>query len=400
MNKQDAALFSDYAKLVSQGTVDRMKALGHDFIPTSVEGPYVFHGKKRHLDATCAAGIYNLGRRPPELAEALRSAMYVADQGNFPMISREKSALAEKLAQFTPGDLECAIYSVVRGETVEFACKLARGFTGRKELLAPPGSWFGETGFALSLSERADKEVYAPLIPETRVAPLDDLSTITDRTAAVLIEPVQAENGCRVFDDEFLRTLQARCRQTGTLLIFDETQTGFGRTGKKFACETSGVIPDALIVGEALGGGMFPIAATIITQKLNRFMNDHPMIHLSTFGGSDLGCAVALRAMELYESKAPWSNAEKLGTLLLERLAKVGGPVKSVRGSGLLLALETTNEKTAIAFCKGLAKQGVLAWPGEVDKQSVLLRPALTITEQDADSLIEAVEKTAAALSK
>ena len=364
-----------------------LAAIGHDFREVKREGVYLWaEDGTRYLDCVSGGGIYNLGRRVPELAEALRDAMHTADQGNFPMISVEKAALGEALASFVPGALECALFSVMRGETVEAACKVARGVTARPGLVSVDGAWHGQTGFAMSLSERNDAADFGELIPETHRMPWGDLdaarATVNTTTAAVIIEPVQAENGCRVADPVYLRGLADLCRERGALLIVDETQTNFGRTGVPFAFEAAGIQPDMLLLGEALGGGMFPIAATLMTQRVNAWLNKHPLIHLSTFGGSDIGCRVARRALALYTERMPWEKAKAMGVKLKTAL--------NANGEGLLLAVTCASPEAALATCKQCAERGVLVLPGEVATNTVVVRPPLTIGDAEVETIIEA----------
>ena len=394
------ALPNDTERLFAKGRTELLRRRGADFLEGRREGAYVCdEAGKRYLDCAGGAGTFNLGRRHPELAEALKTAARNTDQGNFPIISREKAELAEALAHFTPGGLECAVFSVVRGEAMEFACKVARGFTGRQELLTVDGGCYGQTGFAMSLSARTDRDAYAPLIPQTGTIPFGDTAAaekaIGPNTAAIILEPIQAENHCQKASSEYLKSLATRCCATGALLVLDETQTGFGRTGAKFLCEALGVIPDLLILGEALGGGMFPIAATMLTQRVNAFMNDHPMIHLSTFGGHDAGCLVALKALEIYERERPWENALVRGTALkkgIEALShEEGSPIAGVAGEGLLLSLDMGTEARAEALCREAAAKGLLLAPGEVSKQCVVLRPSLLLSEEETDEILSAL---------
>jgi acetylornithine/succinyldiaminopimelate/putrescine aminotransferase len=384
----------------------QQRAHGRALLEGRREGPWLFdESGRRYLDCVASEGIYNLGRRHPELVDELRRAMHETDQGNFAMVSEEKAALAEALAGFCPGELECAVFSVVRGEAVDFACKLARGATGRSELVTVDGGWLGETGFALSLSQRPDRDHFAPLIPEIRVIPADDLeaarAAISGRTAAVVLEPIQAENGCRRIDAAYLRAVQRLCQRNGAALVLDETQSGLGRTGLRFACQHADVIPDVLVLGEALGGGLFPIAATLFTQRLNRFLNEHPLLHLSTFGGSDLGCRVALRALQIYERERPWSNAATAGRALLRGLGELRGShpeLRSVEGQGLLVALDLGDAERARALCRRLADHGVLAAVGRVARHTVLLRPSLLVEEEHLELIVKGVEAALDAL--
>lgn len=381
-----------------------LESLGHGFLEGRREGVWVWDTQgKRYFDAVSGAGTFNLGRRHPDLAEALRRAMRETDQGNFPMVSIEKTALAEALAQFVPGPLDCSVFSVMRGEAIEFACKVARGYTGRAQLVGADGGWYGQTGFALTLSEREDRDLYGPLIPETARIPFGDLDAaakgITSATAAVIIEPVQAENHCRTAPPEYFKGLEQLCRDHGALLVFDETQTNFGRTGSRFAFESCGVSPDLLVLGEALGGGMFPIAVTMLTQQVNRFMNTHPLIHMSTFGGTDVGCRVAAKALELYGALKPWENAVQRGGRLLRRFealaARTDSVVRGVRGGGLLFSLDLGDPLSAKAFCRNAAEAGLLVLPGEVARHTVVIRPSLLLNEAEAEFLAATVETCA-----
>ncbi|MFP4501408.1 MAG: aminotransferase class III-fold pyridoxal phosphate-dependent enzyme [Candidatus Hydrogenedentota bacterium] len=356
---------------------------------------------RRFIDGVCGAGAYNLGRRHPDLAEALREAMHATDQGNFPMISAEKAALAEDLARFVGGGLECAVYSVTRGEAMEVACKVARGVTRRKRLLAVQGAWHGDTGFALSLSHRdPGAPDFGPLIPEVDTIAFGDIDaanrSIRRDTAAVFLEPVQAENHCRTASADYVQALARRCKQMGALFVLDETQTNFGRTGVPFAFRELGVAPDMLILGEALGGGMFPIAATLLTQRVNRFLNKHPMIHLSTFGGSDIGCRVAQRALALYENLAPWDNAARQGEVLVDGIRELvknhPGSVAGWAGQGLLLSLDLETAARARAFCAAAAQHGLLVLPGRVAPHTVLLRPSLLLSDAETREILVALE--------
>jgi len=390
------------AELVTQGRLERLHDLGHDFLEAKREGAYIYDEQgTRYLDAHGAAGVFNLGRRHPELAGELKRALRETDIGNFPMISLEKAHLAKALADFVPGPLECSIFSVVRGEAMDAACKVARGFTGRPELITVDGGWYGQTGFALSLSDRKDRDSYAPLIPDVRVMPFGELDAarkaITSRTAAVILEPIQAENNCRAASPGYLKGLLGLCQQNGAVLIVDETQTGFGRTGSKFAYEVSGIEPDILVLGEALAGGMFPIAATLLTQRVNAFMNAHPLIHLSTFGGADVGCRVALKAIEIYERDQPWRNAAAMGERLSSGLRQLireaaASPVRSVAGKGLLLSLEFGSPEAAKQFCKAAATHGLLVVPGEVAASTVVLRPMLKISPEQVGEIVASVK--------
>lgn len=390
--------------LFTQGRIGRLRAIGHDMMEEAREGSYFFDGDgNRYLDAYASAGTFNLGRRHPELAAELLEAMRETDIGNFPMISREKASLARDLAAFCGGALDCCVFSVMRGEPMEAACKIARGYTGRSNLITVDGGGYGHTGFALSLSAMPGKTRYEPLIPGVGVVPFGDIeaavNAIDSQTAAFIIEPVQAENHCRMASAEYLQAVARSCREHGAILVVDETQTGFGRTGHKFVFEDRGIQPDMVLLGEALGGGLFPIAASVFTPAVNRFLNAHPLIHLSTFGGADIGCRVARKALEIYEREQPWRNAAAMGLRIrhvLEDLARQpNSAIQGIAGEGLLWSVDLGNPQRADSVCQAAARAGLLIAPGRIASHTVLLRPSLLIAEAEVDHMMEIMRRVA-----
>ena len=406
-NKRINAQWDRARKLFSSALVDRLESRGAVFWEDKREDSRIFdeNGEGR-IDCYSGAGSYNLGRKNRAILTELRTAANEIDQGNFVMISEEKALFGKRLDEFLPGNLECVLPGVVRGEGIDAACKLARGYTGRAELITVDGGWYGQTGFAMTLSQRDDKDLYGSLIPEVKTIPFGDIEiakkAISRRTAAFILEPVQVENHCRSAAMEYLREVRKLCRRKGAMLILDETQTGFGRTGSKFAYERYAVIPDILVYGEAVTGGVFPMTGIAFTRKLKSFFDAHPLIHMCTFGGHDVGCRVAIRAMDEYDRLKPWQNALLLGEKLLDDtkavMKKYPEKIKSVNGVGLLVSLEFKDRIDSHAFCALLCKNGVFASPGEVARQCVVLRPSLLVTIDEIDAIVKALYKAAALL--
>jgi acetylornithine/succinyldiaminopimelate/putrescine aminotransferase len=318
------------------------------------------------------------------------------------MPSDYKALLARRIAAFVPGRLDCVLFGVTRGESMEAACKLARGFTARPGFVTVDGGCYGESGFALSLSERQGKEHFGGLIPGVTTVPFGDVEAarkaITPNTAAFIMEPVQAENHCRTADAAYCRQLRALCDAAGAKLIFDETQSGFGRTGTRFFFEASGVEPDILIFGEAVTSGMFPMTAMVFTPELKHFFDIHPLIHLCTFGGHDLGCLVAMAALDEYDRLEPWKNAALQGDVLMKGFSSCAArhpqTLVSAEGRGLLISLKFASLVLAQTFCAGARHNGFLVETGKVDRATVLIRPSLLITHDEAAGIVEAVTKT------
>jgi putrescine aminotransferase len=369
------------------------------FIEEARNGAYVSdaHGAK-YIDCYSSASTYNLGRRNDRLVSRLKKAIHETDQGNFVMLSEEKALLARKISEFVPGPLDCVLFGVTRGESMDAACKLARGATGRPGLISVDGGSYGDTGFALSLSEHPLKKDFGDLIPGIMTVPFGDQSAaeaaISRNTAAFILEPVQAENHCCSADTGYIKHIRRLCNKAGACLIFDESQTGFGRTGKKFAFEYFDVYPDIVVVGEAMLGGMFPMTAMVFTKELKRFFDVHPLIHLSTFGGHDVGCLVASIALDEYERTRPWENALAQGTTIMNELRSVMASnewIKSLNGLGLLISLAFSSSETATRFCLSAGKNGILLRKGIVDNCCVIIRPSLLITADEAEFIIQGI---------
>jgi len=398
---------SQAEKIFSAGLVNLLRARGHAFLEQGYAGSWTHDAAGASLlDCSSSGGACNLGRKNAAIVERFKKAIYETDQGNFVMPSQEKALLARRIADFVPGDLDCVLFGVTRGESMDAACKLARGFTARPGLVTVDGGCYGESGFALSLSARPGKEQFGRLIPEVTVIPFGDeaaaAKAIGPRTAAVVMEPIQAENHCRVAEARYYARVRALCDSAGAKLIFDETQSGFGRTGTRFFFEQLGVSPDILIVGEALSAGMFPMTAMVFTPELKHFFDIHPLIHLCTFGGHDLGCLVAMKALDEYERLEPWHGAAATGATLVKELGaladKQAEKVVSVSGRGLLLSLKLKSPQAAVSFCAAASQAGMLVETGIIDASTVVLRPSLLIGAQEAGRIVDGVAAALQAL--
>jgi len=393
-------LYEEAKSLFSEGLVEHLKARGLDVIEGQSDGIHIndINGA-RYIDCYCAASSYNLGRKNKAVLDSLKSAVKATDCGNFILVSQEKADLSSKLADFIGDDLSCVLFTVVRGEAMDAACKLARGYTGKTELISVDGGWYGHTGFAMGLSERADKNRYGRLIPDQTTVEFNNIKdakkAINKNTAAFILEPVQMENGCRMADKTYLMELKVLCKQHGALLIFDETQTGFGRTGHKFAKDYYGVTPDILLFGEAVTAGVFPMTGMVFTPAVKSFFDHHPLIHLCTFGGHDVGCRVACQAIDIYENLRPWLQTRETGPLLLNHLLHIQSLypdlILSIQGLGLMNAVTFTREELAQSFCVAARNHGFIVVQGLVSKKSVVMRPPLIITREDVNKLMELI---------
>lgn len=407
--KIKAQALSDFSKFIGPMKVRTMKAAGLDIIEHKREGVKVWDitGEK-YIDCQTGSGIMNVGRRNPDIVEALKKALDTYDIGVFLLCSKPKADLAKKLAEITPGDLKCTIFGVGGGEANDAAIKIARGFTMKKEIIYTQRAYHGHTGFSLSAIGRdAYKEPFEPLMPGFIMVPFGDIEAIkkaiTADTAAIILEPIQGEGGINIPPDDYLPQVRKLCDDHEILLILDEIQTGFARTGKMFASEHWGVVPDIMTVAKSLGGGIYPISATIFKEEIQDFFIPHPFIHLSTFGGSDLGCIVGMAVIDYIQKHDLAGHAEKMGirfrTGLDALLKDYPSLLLEVRQSGLMIGLQYTNESIGPRMTKKLAERGVIAIYTGNDPSICRLMPPLVITPGEVDFVLNALAESMKELS-
>ena len=258
---------------------------------------------------------------------------------------------ASLLTSILPPSLDCIYYVNSGSEAVDAALKLAKRITGRRRMASFINCYHGSSHASMSLmSDTARQDAFRPLLPEVdhlRFNRPEDLVRITEETACVIVEPVQGEAGVRTPAPGFLQALRERCDSTGALLIFDEVQTGFGRTGRMFAFEKYGVVPDILVLAKALGGGM-PLGGVVSSkERLDAFTHDPVLGHITTFGGHPVCCAAALASLRLLLRETWVAQAEEKGRRLEQVLSRHPA-VREIRRSGLLLAVDLGEPRAAI----------------------------------------------------
>jgi acetylornithine/N-succinyldiaminopimelate aminotransferase len=312
------------------------------------EGVYMYDAAgKAYIDLISGIGVSSLGHSNPKVIEAIKQQvdkyMHLMVYGEY--VQTPQVRFAEKLIAVLPENLQSVYFTNSGAEAVEGALKLAKRFTGRQQIVACHNSYHGSTQGALSVMGNEEfKQAYRPLLPGVNFIRFNepaDLHLITEQTACVIIETIQGEAGIRVPDAAYMQALRARCNETGTLLILDEIQAAFGRTGKLFAFEHFDIVPDILLLAKALGGGM-PIGAFIASSNVMNALKENPILgHITTFGGHPVCCAAGLAALEvLLDENLVSSIAEKEA---LFRKLLVHPAIKQVRGKGLILAIELEN---------------------------------------------------------
>jgi len=352
------------------------------------EGSYIINTQgKKYLDLVSGFAVSNLGHRHPKVIEAIKKQLdkylHVTVYGEYVQAPQVK--FAEKLASVLPETLSSVYFTNSGAEACEGALKLAKKYTNRSQIIAFNQSYHGSTHGALSVMGNEEyKQAYRPLLPDIHFINLNhvnDLDLITDETACVILEVIQGEAGVKVPDLAYIKALRMKCDQTGTLLIFDEIQTGFGRTGKLFAFEHFGVIPDILMLAKGMGGGM-PIGGFIASKQIMDVLKDNPILgHITTFGGHPVSCAAGLATLQAILD-------EKLvaGVFAKEELFKkhlVHPKIKEIRGKGLMLSIQLDSFSQVEEVSKRCVAKGVIIdWFLHCDT-AMRIAPPLIITNEE-----------------
>jgi acetylornithine/succinyldiaminopimelate/putrescine aminotransferase len=352
------------------------------------EGSYIIDTQgKKYLDLVSGFAVSNLGHRHPKVIEAIKKQLdkylHVTVYGEYVQAPQVK--FAEKLASVLPETLSSVYFTNSGAEACEGALKLAKKYTNRSQIIAFNQSYHGSTHGALSVMGNEEyKQAYRPLLPDIHFINLNhvnDLDLITDETACVILEVIQGEAGVKVPDLAYIKALRMKCDQTGTLLIFDEIQTGFGRTGKLFAFEHFGVIPDILMLAKGMGGGM-PIGGFIASKQIMDVLKDNPILgHITTFGGHPVSCAAGLATLQAILD-------EKLvaGVFAKEELFKkhlVHPKIKEIRGKGLMLSIQLDSFSQVEEVSKRCVAKGVIIdWFLHCDT-AMRIAPPLIITNEE-----------------
>lgn len=353
----------------------------------SAEGIYlVDRSGKKYIDLISGIAVSNLGHQNQHIKSALldqlNKHLHIMVFGEFSQEIQNK--LAQKLATFLPESLNC-LYVVNSGtEANEAALKLAKRATGKTRLVSFRGAYHGSTHGSLSVSGNEQKKyAFRPLLPDVLQLPFNDcdaLESIDHQVAGVIVEPIQGDAGVRIPSKEFMAKLRRICDEHCILLIADEIQTGFGRTGKLFAYEHFDIVPDIVTIGKAFGGGM-PIGGLVTSQKImSLFTSNPPLGHITTFGGHPMCCAGALAGLEVLENENIVSKVEQKG-VLFESLLK-HKMIMEIRRKGLFFAIELENPDIVQKVVEGCKNKGLLSFWFLSCPESFRIAPPLIITEK------------------
>jgi putrescine aminotransferase len=370
---------------------DRVETAGSGAIISDIEG-------NDYIDCLGGYGVFSLGHANAEVVDAVYNQMRQLPLSSKTFLNKPLADLAERLANLTPGNLQYSFFCNSGAEAVEGALKFARMATGRPAFISTHGSYHGKTLGALSASGRNKyKDPFRPLLETFHFVDYGDTDAIAaalnETIAAVILEPIQGENGILVPPDGYLKAVRELCDAHGALLILDEVQTGLGRTGKLFACEHEGVTPDLMTLAKALGGGVMPIGAVVGTKVVwDKVFTANPYLHTSTFGGNQAACVAALKTLEIIERDQLVERAAAAGRRLMAGLSLVHQQfpliLRDVRGKGLMLGVEFADADVGKLVIGSLVKGGVVAAYTLNTPEVMRFEPPLIISDEQIDTVI------------
>lgn len=352
-----------------------------------------FSGRS-YVNCHCNGGVFNLGHRPAPVVGAVRAALEQLDVGNHHLISGWRAKLAERLAQTTGGRLSGTVFAVAGGEAIELALKLARGHTGRQGIVSAAGGYHGHTGLALAAGDPAYRDPFGPNLPGFVQVPYNDLealrAAVDEDTAAVILESIPATLGFPLPAPGYLAAVGERCREVGALLILDEVQTGLGRTGTVWYYQQEDVEPDMVITAKGLSGGVYPIAATLMTAELLEFFREHPFVHVSTYGGAELGCVAALEVLAIVTEPAFLERVREVGERFGDAFADL--PFE-LRRRGMTMGFKFDDPAGGFEAMRQIVAAGVFAVAANNDPSVLQFKPPLIVSDAEVEEIVAVVRR-------
>lgn len=351
-------------------------------------------------------GVYNLGHRHPHMVETLRKGLDTLDVGNHHFPSMTRATLAQNLAEKTPGDLHYTVFTPSGSEANDMAIKTARHATGRSKIVAFDIAYHGSSGLSGAVGENDNAKFFGSAFEGDLLhVPFNDLNALEDAlknrdVALFMAETLPATFGFPVPDQDYYQGVRKLCDEYGTLFLSDEVQTGFARSGKLWAIEQYGVVPDMMTIGKGLGGGLYPIGALIMTRAAGAWLTERGWGYVSSFGGSEIGCHVAIEALDITSSPQTAANVEMISAYLGEGLRNIQQRYPfmfDVRQLGLIMALGFDHKLGGMQMAAALYKEGLWAMFAGYDRRYIQFKTGILVDKAYCD---EALGKIEGALKK
>jgi putrescine aminotransferase len=402
------AWLEDFAAHSNSPYVALLQRLGLDRRIVACRGAVLADDRGReYVDCVGGFGNLNFGHWPDPIVRAVSDTLSRPEPNGWPFISNEHQLLVKQLCALVGGGMTRCLVVNSGAEAVDSALKLARLATSRDGFVACTGAWHGFTMGAMSVSDRKMRRNFGALLPAVEWVSFGDIDAmhraIRKTTAAVIVEPIQCENGVRVAPSGYLAAVSDMCRRNGAILILDEIKTGMGKTGKVLATDWDAVYPDLLLLGKSLGGGIMPIGAVLGRSEIWHRVGYEFAMSASSSAGNRLACAAALTAIKLLEEERFCENALEQGGHLLRALEGLVQRFPSVftnaTGRGLLLAIQVRNRQIAFRVVRSCIENGVIAMAAYGDRSRIILEPPLCIRRTEIDRVVHVLNLVAAEVS-
>ncbi len=411
-DKRDKQAIIDAAAThVCPERIEIFKQLGAVPVMDRREGCYFWDmdGKKL-FDVHINGGVYSLGHRNREVIETLKEAVDFFDIGSHHMVSSARTRLAEELIRLVPGKMQYCVFTTGGSEAVEITIRSARKASGRRKIVSFKGAYHGHGGLTLQAGYADQAAYFLSDQPETEFVqiPFNDLKAVEQAlknsdAAAMLCEMIPATLGFPMPADDFYIEVKKLCQQYGTFFIADEIQTGLGRTGQFWACEGYGIEPDMLITGKGLTGGIYPIAAAVMSGDAATWIKEDGWGYSSTCGGSEIGCIVALKVLEIIERPGVLENVREMSKFLsreLYKLKKRHSFLVNIRQNGLIVGLQFDDPNGAPLMTAYAYAIGLWAFPAGFDRSVLQFKLNILVSEKECREALQLLEQALTNLEK
>ena len=405
-----------YSKHVNGPKVKFFRGLGLGVIPgerkgailKTLEGPKQTHPPMEFYNCRTSGGVFNLGHCNPRIFQHLKDALDAGlDLGDHIILSEQRALLGKKLADLLPGDISKTTFGVGGGESIDCAIKFSRAYTKRKGCVSAIGGYHGHTGFALATGDPGFRDKFLWEIPGFKQVPFGDIDAmrkaVTDEVACVILETIPATAGILLASEGYFTEVREICDNTGTMMIIDEVQAGLGRTGYLWAIygglyPNEKIVPDFMVLGKGMTAGIYPVSSCSYKPFIEKAVyKDDPFIHISTTGGSDIGCVVALEMLKIQSEKKFLEHVREMGRVFQKGLEDIKAEfpdlIKDVRGRGLMWGIEFYNEMDSQLAMLSIIKGGVLLDYCDNKKDTLKILPPLIVKREELEEILSRIRQ-------
>ncbi len=410
--KDQKSLVDLYAKYVSEPKASFFTQIGLGLIQAKREGIKIHmlegedgNGPLELIDCHTSGGVFNLGHHHPEINAALKEGLNLGlDIGDHHLLSEQRALLAKQLADLLPGRISKTMFSVGGGEAIDLAIKLSRAFTKRKKIISAKRAYHGVTGFALGACAPSFKDPFFWDSPDFLQVPFADINALREvmdeETACVLFETIPATGGILIPPEGYFREVRELCDDKNVVMIADEVQTGLGRTGKMWGIygglyDKEQVVPDIMVLAKGMSSGVYPLSTTSYIPELESVFEEDPFLHISTTGGSELGCYITRKMLDIISTPSFLAHVENVGKLFGQGLNKLkndfSDKIVDVRGRGLMWGVEFIDDFTSLYFVLSSVRNGVFCDYCGNHKATSKFLPPLIISENQITEILERI---------